>query len=37
MQPGDYLTSIITLIVTLLIALWLLNAAARARRADRGE
>lgn len=37
MQPGDYLTSIITLIVTVLIALWLLNAAARARRADRGE
>lgn len=37
MQPGDYLTSIITLIVTLLIALWLLGAAARARRADRGE
>lgn len=36
-EIGDYLTTIITLLVTFFIAFWLWGIAARARRADRGE
>jgi len=36
-QPNDYFLALGIWLVTLLIALWLLSAAARARRADRGE
>lgn len=36
-QPNEYFVALGIWLVTLLIAIWLLSAAARARRADRGE
>jgi hypothetical protein len=36
-QLTDYLATIIAWLVTLGIALWLVSASGRARRADRGE
>jgi len=36
-QPNEYVVGVIVVIVTFLIALWLLSSARRARRRDRGE